>query len=538
MALLSKADMEEGNLTDFTSTFTAGNATVSATSGAAYGGSSYGLRCYLPGDGDGERAQGNLYVSTQSPFYYRFWFSIEDLTMADGDDWMLVRNNENADFGAIWLRRSGTAYQVRFSYYDGALLSTSWIAINKSGWNKLAFYFVAETGSSNEDGILQAWVNDSLELDISDATGTDSETMGQMQFGARYGLTTTTNGEIYIDDVEIHDSIPSSDTELVVADIGIDLAYDAPVLTQAHVLAVNDASLALAFDAPVLTQANTLVVADVDIDLAFDGAGAGDGLWDIGAYIYPLGGDGIILVETEATSLTVSDISLALAFDAPVLTQAHTLVVADAALDLAFEAPVLTSVLVVDDVAIALSFESMALTQAHTLVTDDVVFALSFENIALGQTNTLSVSDASFALAFEAPVLTQSHTLVVDNTSYALAFDAPVLTQAHLLEVADMALALAFDTPLLTGATTLVVADITHALAFEEPVLTTIQILAVDDVALALAFDAPVLTQAHTLTVEDAAINLAFESPAASEDSNELVVGTATVITLKAVIVT
>ena len=309
----------------------------------------------------------------------------------------------------------------------------------------------------------------------------------------------------------------TSDTELVVADIDIDLAFDAPTLTQAH----------------------ALVVSDVDIDLAFDGAGAGDGLWDIGAYIYPLGGDGIILVETEATSLTVSDISLALAFDAPVLTQAHTLVVADATLDLAFEAPVLTSVLVVDDVAIALSFESMALTQAHTLVTDDVVFALSFEDVVLSQLNTLSVANVQPVLSFESPTLTQAHTLAVDNISIIQQYEYPTLTQAHTLVVADAALDLAFDAPVVThNHMPVVLADITHALAFEAPVLTQAHVLAVNDAAIALAFDAPALTQAHTLVVADADIDLAFESPAASEDVYELVVGTATVITLKAVIVT
>ena len=337
----------------------------------------------------------------------------------------------------------------------------------------------------------------------------------------------------------VYKGVDITDTELVVADIDIDLAFDAPPLSP--VLVVSDISHALAFDAPTLTQAHTLVVADADIDLAFDGSGAGAGEWEIGAYIYPVAGSGIILVESETSSLTVSDISLALAFDAPVLTQAHTLAVADAALDLAFEAPVLTGAqtLVVDDVAIALSFESMALTQAHTLVTSDVVFDLSFENIVLDQANTLSVADAAFNLAFDAPVLTQAHTLAVDDADIDLAFDAPVLTQAHTLVVADAALALAFEAPVVThNLLPLVVADIAHALAFEAPVLTQAHTLSVNDAALALAFDAPVLTQAHTLVVGDVALNLAFESPVVSEDSYELVVGDATVITLKAVIVT
>ena len=210
-------------------------------------------------------------------------------------------------------------------------------------------------------------------------------------------------------------------------------------------------TLALAYEAPVLTQAHTLVVADVDIDLAFDGAGGGDGLWDIGAYIYPVGG-GIILVQQDP-DIVVADISLALAYEAPVLTQAHT----------------------------------------------------------------LTVADIAHALAFDAPVLTQAHTLVVADAALDLAFDAPVVTHNHM---------------------PVVLADITHALAFEAPVLTQAHVLAVNDAAIALAFDAPALTQAHTLVVADADIDLAFESPAVSEDVYELVVGTATVITLKAVIVT
>jgi len=107
------------------------------------------------------------------------------------------------------------------------------------------------------------------------------------------------------------------------------------------------------------------------------------------------------------------------------------------------------------------------------------------------------------------------------------------------LVVADIDIDLAFDAPVVThNHMPVVLADITHALAFEAPVLTQAHVLAVNDAAIALAFDAPALTQAHTLVVADADIDLAFESPAASEDVYELVVGTATVITLKAVIVT
>ena len=357
----------------------------------------------------------------------------------DGDFWFEVWDDDGGEPGTIIANgTSSTKDPSTFAAPNTGDTYTFTFATQPTLSNGSTYYFVASFDYTvSTDDYVRWW-------------GDDGASPGDFRLWTiRDGTTPVVQSTDDLTHIIIQKDDPV--LTLVVADIDIDLAFDAPVLTQAHTLTVADIAHALAFDAPVLTQAHTLVVADIDIDLAFDGAGGGDGLWDIGAYIYPVGG-GIILVQ-EDPDIVVADISLALAYEAPVLTQAHTLAV--------------------DNISIIQQYEYPTLTQAHTLV----------------------VADAALDLAFDAPVVTHNHMPVV-------------------------------------------LADITHALAFEAPVLTQAHVLAVNDAALALAFEAPVLTQAHTLVVADADIDLAFESPAVSEDVYELVVGTATVITLKAVIVT
>ena len=245
----------------------------------------------------------------------------------------------NYEDGLVWEHiaatyNGGGAWTDIYLYQDGERLEEStqttgtYVEMENTSY-ELVIGALTTSGASPFDGIIDEVRLSNVERSaawIAANWSNQTDAAGFLTWGS-------------ITDIEV-----SSDTELVVADI----------------------SHALAFDAPVLTQAHTLVVADVDIDLGFNGAGAGDGLWDLGAYIYPLGGDGIVLVQ-EDPDIVVADVSLALSYEAPVLTQAHTLVVADIAHALAFDAPVLTQAhtLVVADAAIDLAFDAPVLTQGH-----------------------------------------------------------------------------------------------------------------------------------------------------------------------------
>ena len=129
-----------------------------------------------------------------------------------------------------------------------------------------------------------------------------------------------------------------------------------------EILVVADCAHAHTADSPVITQGGSLTVADCAHAHTAVGFQGGDGLWDVGAYIYPLGGNEIVL-ETNDTGLSVADCAHAHTVESPTLTQLNTLVVNDAAHIVAADSLLLGNIaLSVDDAFHSMSAQNVTLT--------------------------------------------------------------------------------------------------------------------------------------------------------------------------------
>lgn len=153
------------------------------------------------------------------------------------------------------------------------------------------------------------------------------------------------------------------DTELTVAGLSHSHAAGAPVLAQAHLLALGNLAHGQSLGAVALTQAHTLAV---------------------GGLVHAQSLDAPIL--TQVHTLGVGSLTHANALDALALTQAHALIVqslghAQSLDGIDFDLSVL---LVVANLGHTQGLEALALTQAHLLVVDALGHAQLLDAVAFG----------------------------------------------------------------------------------------------------------------------------------------------------------
>jgi len=209
-------------------------------------------------------------------------------------------------------------------------------------------------------------------------------------------------------------------------------------------LVIADASHVHAAESPTITQTSFVLVLD-DATHVHNSAGVGDGLWDLGAYIWPAGG--IVLEAEDPPTLTVFDADHAFTAQSPTITQT-------------------SFVLVLDDAAHIHTSEVPALIQANVLAIADVEHVHAAEAVVLADVagpglTVLTIANAAHVSAAEAVILSPAYSVVVANTAHVTVAQWPVL--------------------LIPGEFNLVVANVDHVFAADEPALVQDNTLVVND---------------------------------------------------------
>lgn len=224
--------------------------------------------------------------------------------------------------------------------------------------------------------------------------------------------------------LEIAEEGGGGSVELVVADMAVGIAADAPALTQKNLLAVADASVGITAESPALTQKNLLAVADMAVPVAMDApALVQKSLLAVADAAVGVSMDNVGLLT--GILLDVAALDVAVAMDSPALLQAY--------------------VLAVQDALVGVSMESPALVQKAVLAVQAMDVAVLFDNVTLSLATALTVADLAVAVTIDGVVLTQDFHLAVQDILVGIAMDSPGLIQANVLAVNDALVAVRMD---------------------------------------------------------------------------------------------
>jgi hypothetical protein len=128
----------------------------------------------------------------------------------------------------------------------------------------------------------------------------------------------------------------SSDTELVVADIGIEVTNEAKDITQLHLLMINNLSVYTTVEQKDITQAHVLLVADQSIGVSVEAV-----LIDVSAFLEVVNLSIGVTLGTCALlqdfKIVVNDINLGVSVSTAALTQAHLLAIANVLVSLSVQ---------------------------------------------------------------------------------------------------------------------------------------------------------------------------------------------------------
>jgi len=191
---LETVDNEEGDLSDWDSTYTGNNGVIVAHSDAARSGS-YGTKCTCDGTSNCQVRAG-LSFEAQAEVYEKFYFSINALTMADGDQFFLWTTNQGGSCMELQLRRSGSDYQISA---DGS----SWTTFSKTDFQEVTIHHLAHASA----GFYKAWIG-STQIRNSTGLSNADRTVTTLQHGLYVQVDAGTSGDLYIDDVSVYDAEP------------------------------------------------------------------------------------------------------------------------------------------------------------------------------------------------------------------------------------------------------------------------------------------------------------------------------------------
>ena len=267
--------------------------------------------------------------------------------------------------------------------------------------------------------------------------------------------------------------IPSSGGvfSLIVQDCAVANTFDAPFLTQAHVLALADVLHVSTIDQPSLSSAYALTLAAAVHNVVVDTPNL-----------------------TQSNTLTVVETNQDVVVDTPNLTQSQIIEIAK----------------INQDVII----DGLTLTQAHVLTLENTLHGVLSEELTLAVAGSLIIADSSHSIEIDVPAFTQSNTITVSDTSQSTTIDGALgLTQAFVVSVADTAQSLSFDIPTLSTELNLTVSDGVSSVTLDVPVLTQAQTLVLAELLHSTTVDSFVLGQGFTLVVADTAQEVVYDTP-------------------------
>jgi len=198
----------ESDLSEFTSTVEdSGDLYWSAD--AALAGTSGGMACLID-DTNAIYGEYNLGTSATSGTYrFRLYFDPNDLSMGNGDNFILGYFLTSATtFGYLEFQYvTGTGYQVRLGQRDDASIwrYTSAYTISNAP-HYIELEWVRATNSTSNDGESNLWVDGELKESKADIDNFDRlSNFDVARFGAVGNIDGTTSGTFYIDEIKAND---------------------------------------------------------------------------------------------------------------------------------------------------------------------------------------------------------------------------------------------------------------------------------------------------------------------------------------------
>ncbi len=221
-----RIDLEEGNTSDFTSLTDTGS-DITVTGGAAMVGT-YGMQIAMDGTITDIFGHKSLSLGTNE-LRFRFYFDINDLSMADGDKFHLldISTDSSGRFGYVNFRyTTAGGFEVSVVAWTDADagIGNVWFAI--TGEHYIEVYFKRETADTQADGVMTWWVDGSQK-------GTDTDvdnyniwsTVDEFTLGGN-DIDAGTSGNPYYDDLIVRD-----DNTEIGADGGITVGLNTASLT-------------------------------------------------------------------------------------------------------------------------------------------------------------------------------------------------------------------------------------------------------------------------------------------------------------------
>ena len=208
MTVLVTVDLEEGDLSDFTSTVNATDLSVGAA-GAMVG--SNGLSVVQDGTATSTRGESALTITT-NVIRWRFYFDPNGLSMGGTDDHVICHlhgtGGATTNVGLLYLDNNGGTYQIRLNGYDDAAghTDTTYTAISDTS-HYIECQIERATTDVASDGTVTVWI------DGTETAGTVTTldnydlfpTIDEIRIGAAASLDTTTTGTYYFDDLIVND---------------------------------------------------------------------------------------------------------------------------------------------------------------------------------------------------------------------------------------------------------------------------------------------------------------------------------------------
>jgi hypothetical protein len=259
------ADFEEGDLSDFDTTFGSG---IDAHRDAALAGS-FGFRVNIT---DLTNKFGELSgLTAETIVAVRFLLDPNSLTMAEGDNFDIV-NDGSGNFIIQMQWNAASGYQLRvLGLTDTGIAIGSFIPISDAS-HVVQLSWKASSGPGNDDGFFHLYIDGVLEDSLVDVDN-DTKSLDQMRFGVITGVDAGTSGIFYFDNCQWSD-------DLVVpfgSPLAMDLVTFPIVLAGAKVSRRANALTGMPFSSGVKSQIDQSQVFLSDVKLQIELGG--EGMW-------------------------------------------------------------------------------------------------------------------------------------------------------------------------------------------------------------------------------------------------------------------
>lgn len=222
MAELFNITHDAGNLNEYDSTVT-DSGDLSAEIAAALAGTVEGMSALIDGTGAIYGQKDEVSPNTSETIRFRFYLDPNVLTMANNDNFAMVRafSSANRVICSINLRFNSGNYQIR-TFYGYDLNSTDILSdeIVSDAEHYVEILVTRAATSGSVDGSIEIWIDG-----VSQASKADIDNFDQFsdydyaRMGAAFGIDAGTSGTLYLDEFVMRDD----NTEIGAVTTGADV---------------------------------------------------------------------------------------------------------------------------------------------------------------------------------------------------------------------------------------------------------------------------------------------------------------------------